>query len=62
MTARDCYLEIRRQIVEENRRLWGLVDYGHDREVFRTQCLVPLEQLQDVYGSLDIQYVYSARS
>jgi hypothetical protein len=61
LSPRDCYLEIRRQIVEESRRSWGLSDYGHDPKAFRTQCLVPLEQLQEVYGDLDLHYVYSFR-
>jgi hypothetical protein len=61
VTSRDCYLEIRRQIVEENKRSWGLNDYEQDPTAFRTQCLVPLEQLQEVYGGLDLHYTYSVR-
>lgn len=59
MSPRDCYLEIRRQIVEDDRRSWGVNDYAGDSKIFRTRCLIPLEQLEEVYGGLELHYVYS---
>jgi hypothetical protein len=61
MSPRDCYLEIRRQIIDEGRRSWGLNDYGGNVKLFKDRCLTPLEQLSEVYGHLYMSYVYGGR-
>jgi hypothetical protein len=46
MAASDHVDEIRRQILDEDRRSWTISECGGDADVFRTQCVAPLRTLQ----------------
>lgn len=59
MTLREHYDEIRRQILDENKQVWSIAEYGNDPDVFLTQCVAPLQMLQE-QGCFQIKEIYSS--
>lgn len=59
MTSRDHLEDVRRQILDQDKRSWSITEYGGDPDVFRTECVTPLQILQQ-QGCFEIREVYSS--
>ena len=40
--------EVRRQILDENKRKFSITEYGNDPDIFFTECVDPLRAMHDV--------------
>jgi len=58
MTSRDHLEEVRRQILDRDKRSWAITEYGGDPDVFRTECVTPLQILQQ-QGCFEIREIYT---
>ena len=58
MTSRDHLEEVRGQILDRDKRSWSITEYGGDPDVFRTECVTPLQILQQ-QDCFEIHEVYT---